>query len=132
MWRCQFINLLKFETRPSSLLNFGMANDSPGVLTIFMHGKTGNSSWKIKSAPATSPPESSLLLARCYMTEGLDRALDRIKTNNASQGSDLTDYTPRGFYFTNKLLHALHVYVSLGFDRIKSQVIWEFCDSGKQ
>ena len=26
MWWCQFIDLLKFETRPSSLLNFGMAN----------------------------------------------------------------------------------------------------------
>ena len=25
MWWCQFIDLLKFETRPSSLLNFGMA-----------------------------------------------------------------------------------------------------------
>ena len=26
MWGCQFIDSLKFETRPSSLLNFGMAN----------------------------------------------------------------------------------------------------------
>ena len=25
MWCCQFIDWLKFETRPSSLLNFGMA-----------------------------------------------------------------------------------------------------------
>ena len=26
MWWCQFIDLIKFETRPSSLLDFGMAN----------------------------------------------------------------------------------------------------------
>ena len=26
VWWCQFIDLLKFETRPSSLLNFGTAN----------------------------------------------------------------------------------------------------------
>ena len=26
MWLCQFIDLLKFETRPSFLLNFGKAN----------------------------------------------------------------------------------------------------------
>ncbi len=25
MWWCQFVDVLKFETRPSSLLNFGMA-----------------------------------------------------------------------------------------------------------
>ena len=28
MWRCQFIDLLKFETRTSSLLNFGTTNRS--------------------------------------------------------------------------------------------------------
>ena len=26
MWWCQFVKRLKFETRPSFLLNFGMAN----------------------------------------------------------------------------------------------------------
>ena len=26
MWWCRFIDWLKFETRPSSLCNFGMAN----------------------------------------------------------------------------------------------------------
>ena len=26
MWLCQFIDLLKFETRPCFLLNFGTAN----------------------------------------------------------------------------------------------------------
>ena len=29
MWWCQFIDLLKFETRPSPLLNFGTANCKP-------------------------------------------------------------------------------------------------------
>ena len=36
MW-CQFIDLLKFETRPSSLLNFGTANYQSGFVstTVF-------------------------------------------------------------------------------------------------
>ena len=31
MWWCQFIDFLKFETRPSSLLNFGTANSHLGT-----------------------------------------------------------------------------------------------------
>ena len=31
MWWCQFIDWLKFETRPSPLLNFGMANGREGA-----------------------------------------------------------------------------------------------------
>ena len=38
MWWCQFIDWLKFETRPSSLMNFGtanMASNYKGLYGIF-------------------------------------------------------------------------------------------------
>ena len=40
-WWCQFINWLKFETRPSSLLNFGTAYSvSPSLNKVFVDMST--------------------------------------------------------------------------------------------
>ena len=44
MWWCQFIDWLKFDTRPSSLLNFGMAYGFPVVCygLIFIVGRVAH------------------------------------------------------------------------------------------
>ena len=39
MWWCQFIDLLKFETRPGFLLNFETANAAVGLLHFFREFK---------------------------------------------------------------------------------------------
>ena len=50
MWRCQFIDQLNYETRPSSLMNFGMANCGNPLQFDVAHSKKISSIWRMKNS----------------------------------------------------------------------------------